>query len=66
VHFVGLTAGSYNCAIEVACIVDEHLPSQRPHPSAPGVSGAEVIPFLRTVKWWQPEYMRSKTSDTRN
>jgi Lrp/AsnC family transcriptional regulator for asnA, asnC and gidA len=66
VHFVALTAGRYDCVVEVVCIDTEDLLSLvNDHiRSLPGVTGAEVITYLRMVKQWQPEYVRSKTADT--
>ena len=68
VHFVALTAGRYDCVVEVVCIDAEDLLSLvNDHiRSLPGVTAVEVITYLRMVKQWQPEYVRSRTSDIRN
>ena len=68
VHFVALTAGRYDLVAEVVCIdtedvlslVNDHIRS------LPGVTGVEVITYLRMVKQWQPEFVRPRRSDSRN
>jgi Lrp/AsnC family transcriptional regulator for asnA, asnC and gidA len=68
VHFVALTAGRYDCVAEVVCVdagdllslVNDHIRS------LPGVTGVEVITYLRMVKQWQPEFVRPRPSDSRD
>ena len=62
VHFVALTAGRYDCVTEVVCVDAEDLLSLvNDHiRTLPGVTGVEVITYLRMVKQWQPEFVRPK------
>jgi Lrp/AsnC family transcriptional regulator, regulator for asnA, asnC and gidA len=68
VHFVVLTAGRYDCLAEVVCVDTEDLLSLvNDHiRSLPGVTGVEVITYLRLVKQWQPEFVRPRKSDNGN
>jgi Lrp/AsnC family transcriptional regulator for asnA, asnC and gidA len=62
VHFVALTAGRYDCVAEVVCVDAGDLLSvvNDGIRSLPGVTGVEVITYLRMVKQWQPEFVRPK------
>jgi Lrp/AsnC family transcriptional regulator for asnA, asnC and gidA len=68
VHFVVLTAGRYDCLAEVVCVDTEDLLSLvNDHiRSLPGVTGVEVITYLKLVKQWQPEFVRPRKSDNGN
>jgi Lrp/AsnC family transcriptional regulator, regulator for asnA, asnC and gidA len=61
VHFVAITAGRYDCVAEVVCVdtsdvlalINDGLRA------IPGVKDVEVITYLKVIKHWQPEYVRS-------
>jgi Lrp/AsnC family transcriptional regulator for asnA, asnC and gidA len=63
-----LTAGRYDCLAEVVCVDTEDLLSLvNDHiRSLPGVTGVEVITYLKLVKQWQPEFVRPRKSDNGN
>jgi Lrp/AsnC family transcriptional regulator for asnA, asnC and gidA len=63
VHFTVLTAGRYDCVAEVVCVdTDDVLALVNDGLRAiPGVKDVEVITYLKVVKQWQPEYVRSGT-----
>jgi Lrp/AsnC family transcriptional regulator for asnA, asnC and gidA len=60
VHFVVLTAGRYDCLVEVVCVdTDDMLALANEGIRAiPGVKDVEIITYLKLVKQWQPEYVR--------
>jgi Lrp/AsnC family transcriptional regulator for asnA, asnC and gidA len=62
VHFVALTAGRYDCVAEVVCIdTDDMLALVNSQIRAiDGVKDVEVITYLRIIKQWQPEFVRSR------
>lgn len=65
VHFVALTAGRYDCIAEVVCVDTDdvlHLVNCGLRP-IPGVKDVEVITYLKVVKQWQPEFVRSGPVD---
>jgi Lrp/AsnC family transcriptional regulator for asnA, asnC and gidA len=68
VHFVVLTAGRYDCLAEVVCVDTDDLLSlvNDQIRTIPGVKDVEVITYLKMVKQWQPEYVRSTPSEIRN
>jgi Lrp/AsnC family transcriptional regulator for asnA, asnC and gidA len=63
VHFVVITAGRYDCVAEVVCVdTDDVLALVNDGLRAiPGVKDVEVITYLKLIKHWQPEYVRSAT-----
>ena len=67
VHFVVITAGRYDCLAEVVCVDNRDLLTlvNDQIRSIDGVTGVEVLTYLRLVKQWQPEYLRD-TRTSRN
>jgi Lrp/AsnC family transcriptional regulator for asnA, asnC and gidA len=65
VHFVVITAGRYDCVAEVVCVdTDDVLALVNDGLRAiPGVKDVEVITYLKVIKQWQPEYVRSAKSN---
>ncbi|HZQ83839.1 MAG TPA: Lrp/AsnC family transcriptional regulator [Acidimicrobiales bacterium] len=63
VHFVAITAGRYDCIAEVVCIDNDDVLAliNRGLRAIPGVKDVEVITYLKVLKQWQPEYVRSGT-----
>jgi Lrp/AsnC family transcriptional regulator for asnA, asnC and gidA len=61
VHFVALTAGRYDCLAEVVCVDTDDLLSlvNDQIRAIPGVKDVDVISYLKLLKQWQPEYIRS-------
>lgn len=63
VHFVVLTAGRYDCLVEIVCVDNDDLfrlinDEVR---SIPEVLEVDVITYLKMVKHWQPDYIRAGT-----
>lgn len=61
VHFVVLTAGRYDCLVEVVCVDTDDLLSLANDGirGIDGVKDVEIITYLKLIKQWQPEYVRN-------
>jgi Lrp/AsnC family transcriptional regulator for asnA, asnC and gidA len=61
VHFVVLTAGRYDCLVEVVCVDNDDLLSLANEGirAIDGVKDVEIITYLKLIKQWQPEYVRN-------
>jgi Lrp/AsnC family transcriptional regulator for asnA, asnC and gidA len=66
IHFVVLTAGRYDCLVEVVCFDTDDLLDlvNREIRALPGVKDVEVITYLKMVKQWQPEFVRAARGQT--
>ena len=60
VHFVVLTAGRYDCLVEVVCVDSDDLLTLANDGirAITGVKDVEILTYLKLVKQWQPEYVR--------
>ena len=61
VHFIVLTAGRYDCLVEVVCVDSADLLEMANDGirAIPGVKDVEIITYMKLIKQWQPEYVRN-------